>query len=147
MKGIVLVVVQGPDAGRRFAIAVGHYRVIARQEGMFGGTAIVSHGEQRRLEREDQRMVAEHLRARAAPGLIGARNEVAAFTRDEDLELGDEAVSQTHAMVFVDEAGASVVDIASTNGTWVNSAKVSESVIVPHDLLRVGETRFDVELF
>lgn len=145
MKGIVLVVVQGPDAGRRFPIGVGCYRVIGRLEGVLGGTAIVSHGEQRRLEREDQRLVAEHLRKRAAPGLIGARHEVAAFVREEDLELNDEAVSQTHAMVFVDEAGASVVDIASTNGTWVNSDKVSESAIVLNDLLRVGETRFEID--
>ena len=144
MKGIVLVVVQGPDAGRRFPIHVGQYRVVGRQEGVLGGTAIVPHGEQRRLEREDQRLVTEHLRKRAAPGLAGARNEVAAFERAEDLELNDEAVSQTHAMVFVDEAGASVVDVASTNGTWVNSDKVSEGAIVVNDLLRVGETRFEI---
>lgn len=146
MKGIVLVVVQGPDAGRRFVIEVGQYRVLGRQEGVLGGTAIVPHGEQRRLEREDQRLVGEHLRKRAAPGLLGARNEVAAFERAEDVELNDEAVSQTHSMVFVDEAGASVVDVASTNGTWVNSDKVSESAIVPDDLLRVGETRFEVHV-
>lgn len=144
VKGIVLVVVQGADTGRHFPVDVGQYRVLGRQEGVLGGTAIVPHGEQRRLEREDQRLVAEHLRKRATPGLHGARNEVAAFDRAGDVELNDEAVSQTHAMVFVDEAGASVVDVASTNGTWVNSDKVGESAIVVGDLLRVGETRMEI---
>lgn len=145
VKGIVLVVVQGADTGRRFEIEVGQYRVVGRQEGVLGGTAIVPHGEQRRLEREDQRLVTEHLRNRAAPGLHGARNEVAAFERAGDVDLNDEAVSQTHSMVFVDEAGASVVDVASTNGTFVNSDKVGESAIVPGDLFRVGETRFEIQ--
>lgn len=144
VKGIVLLVVKGPDSGREFPIGLGSYRVVGRADGMGGGTAVVPYGEQRRLEREDHHRMAAHLRARAAPGLHGARGEVAAFTRAGDVELEDEAVSQTHAMIFCDEAGASLVDVASTNGTFVNGDKVTESALVPGDLVRVGETRIQV---
>lgn len=144
VKGIVLLVVKGPDTGRETPIAVGSYRVVGRADGLGGGTAVVPWGEQRRLEREDHKRMADHLRARATPGLLGARSEVAAFERGPDLELDDEAVSQTHAMIFCDEAGASLVDVASTNGTWVNGDKVTESVVVDGDLVRLGESRIQI---
>ena len=145
VKGIVLVVVQGPDSGREIEIDLGCYRVVGRCDGFAGATAIVEHGEQRRLAVEDHKRITEHLRKRAAPGLLGARGEVAAFERLPDVELNDEAVSQTHAMFFCDEAGASLVDVASTNGTFVNGDKVNESALVAGDLVRVGESRIEVK--
>lgn len=144
MKGITLVVVAGADSGRTFPVGEGCFRVLGRASDDPTVTAVVAYSEQRRLEREDQRRIAEHLRARAAPGLPGAREEVASFERCEDMELRDDAVSLTHAMVFCDEAGASLVDVASTNGTWLNGARVSDSALVDGDLLRVGSTRIEV---
>ena len=144
MQGVTLQVVHGPDAGRKFGIELGHYRVIGRMYGTMGGTAVVSQGERRRLDAEDQRLIAEHLKKRQATGLKGARNEVDAFERDQDIELADDAVSQTHSMVFADEAGVSLVDVASTNGTHVNGRRVTEAELVEGDLLRVGETRFEI---
>jgi hypothetical protein len=147
MPELMIVVVKGPAAGRSFPLQVGHYRVIGRSIELMGGTAVVSQGERRRLEREDQRLMGEHLRRRAAPGgKAGARSEVASFVRDSDLDLNDEAVSQTHAMVFLDEAGASLVDVASTNGTYVNGNRVSDSELVVGDLIRVGETRIEIKV-
>lgn len=144
-KGVVLEIVRGPDAGRRFTLEVGHYRVIGRAYGVMGGTAMISQGERRRLDAEDQRVVTDHLRRRASPGKPGARAEVASFHRDDDIDLADDAVSQTHAMVFADEAGVSLVDVASTNGCSVNGTKASEAELVDGDLVRVGETRVEVK--
>jgi hypothetical protein len=145
MAGVVLDVVRGPDAGRKFPIGVGHYRVLGRAYGVMGGTAVVSQGERRRLDVEDQRKVAEHLKERGAlHGKVGARASVDNFEREDDLDLADDAVSQTHAMVFVDEAGVSLVDVASTNGTYVNGRRVTEAELVAGDLLRVGETRIEI---
>lgn len=145
MKGVVLEIVRGPDAGRRFVMEVGHYRVIGRAYGVMGGTAMISQGERRRLDAEDQRVVSDHLARRANPGRPGARAEVSSFVRDDDIDLADDAVSQTHAMIFVDEAGVSLVDVASTNGCSVNGTKSSEAELVDGDLLRVGETRIEVK--
>lgn len=143
--GITLEVVRGPDAGRRFPIGVGCYRVIGRAYGVMGGTAVVSQGERRRLDVEDQRRMSEHLKERgSASDKVGARDKVDNFQREDDLDLADDAVSQTHAMVFVDEAGVSLVDVASTNGTYVNGRRVTEAELLAGDLLRVGETRIEV---
>lgn len=146
MPDLLIVVVKGPAAGRSIPLGVGHYRVLGRSIDLMGGTAVVSQGERRRLEREDQRLMSEHLQRRATPGKVGARSEIASFIRDSDLDLNDEAVSQTHTMIFCDEAGASLVDVASTNGTWVNGNRVKESELVSGDLVRVGETRIEIKV-
>ncbi len=148
MATLSLVVVMGPDSGRSCAVAVGQSRVLGRAIGMGGGTAVVPTGERRRLQVEDQRLLGEHLRNRAspdgAPGRAGARGEEGSFAREPDFDLNDDAVSQTHCMVFVDEAGAYLVDVGSTNGTFVNGVKVMEVELGVGDLLRVGETRFEI---
>lgn len=139
---VVLEVVEGADMGRRFVVPVGAYRVIGRAYGASGGTAIVSRGEHRRLDTEDQRRVGEHLaKRRADDAQLGARERMEHFVREEDIDLDDDAVSQTHALLLVDEAGISLLDIASTNGSYVNGQRVSEATIVPGDLLRIGGTR------
>jgi hypothetical protein len=142
----VLVVVEGVDVGRRFPLWPGALRVIGRSPGPHHGTHVVERGELLRLEDEDQRRIADHVARRAAPGLLGARGATAAFERGADIDLGDDAVSQTHAMVFCDDAGLTIVDVDSRNGTWVNGARVVESVLVVGDLLRLGETRLELRL-
>ena len=57
--------------------------------------------------------------------------------------IEDDQVSRRHALVTVFDDGARVNDLGSTNGTWVNGARVSPD---PHPLLegdelRVGGTR------
>jgi len=145
MQSVTLKVVQGPDAGRSFRIDVGSYRVIGRSFGAMGGTAMISQGERRRLDAEDQRKVQALLTKRGAElENKGARAEVSSFARQEDIDLSDDATSQTHAMVFVDEAGASFVDVASTNGSYVNGKRISEVTLRDGDLVRLGETRVEV---
>ncbi len=146
MSGIVLVVTVGPDSGRRFPIATGAFRVIGRAyDKDMTATIMIPQGERRRFDAQDQRLVQDHLRRRANLTRPGARPAVDNFERAEDVDLHDEAVSQTHAMVFCDEAGVSVVDVASKNGTSVNGRKVTETHLLEGDLIRVGETRLQVQ--
>ncbi len=144
LMGWVLVVVEGADQGRRAALSAGSFRVIGRQEGVVTGTLAVARSAERQLEDEDHDKMAQHLTRRATPGLYGARGAVADFERDADIDLVDDAVSQTHAIVFCDDAGLSIVDVASKNGTWVNGDRVLESTLVDGDLVRVGETRLSL---
>ena len=56
--------------------------------------------------------------------------------------IEDDQVSRRHALVTVFDDGARVNDLGSTNGTWVNGARIA----MPHPLLegdelRVGGTR------
>ncbi len=145
---LALVVIAGENQGRRFALRPGAFRLIGRSEGGITGTNVVNRMGVRRLEDEDHTRMSDHLTRRAtllpAGGLLAARGSADNFDRDDDIELDDHAVSQTHAMLFCDEAGLSIVDVASRNGTWVNGDRVLESVLVEGDLVRVGETRISV---
>lgn len=141
MDGLCLEIVRGAEVGRTFELALGQCRVVGRAFDAGGQTVIMSAGERRRLDVEDQRLVEAHLARRAAPGKSGARAAVDSFSRETDIEIVDDGISQTHAMLLVDEAGVALIDIASTNGTFVNGRRISEAKLVEGDLIRVGETR------
>lgn len=142
---VTLTLTKGPQKGRSLKIRLGHSLVIGRAFSP-QGTNIVRHDERRKLNDEDRHYVSDHLFTRAAPGRSGARAAFDAFERDEDFELADDAVSQTHSILFVDEAGVSVLDVMSTNGTYVNGERISDAVLASGDLLRIGETRMDVTI-
>lgn len=96
------------------------------------------------LEHEDHALVAAHLRTRVQHS--GARAVLASFERDDDVGLSDDAVSSRHAMLFCDEAGVTLLDMGSTNGSWVNGERTMSAALERNDLLRLGGTRFLVEV-
>ena len=61
---------------------------------------------------------------------------------------GDERLSRLHARLFVDDSGRAVVeDLGSTNGTWINQQQLTEARVCANgDVLRVGQSTFDIEL-
>ena len=98
----------------------------------------------RKLDDEDSKVVTRHLKIRATPERKGARGLMTNFQRDADVGLQDDAISQNHLMIFVDEAGASMLDMASTNGTFLNGKRVGSGELALGDLIRVGGTRMEV---
>jgi pSer/pThr/pTyr-binding forkhead associated (FHA) protein len=64
-----------------------------------------------------------------------------------DLVLtGDEFASARHARVEPRPDGVWVQDLDSTNGTYVNGARVmGAKLVIKGDVLRVGETDFRIE--
>ena len=144
MKRAVLVVVKGKDYGRSIVIHMGHCVMIQRSQTLVGATGQITQHSLMRLSEEDDKSVARHLKIRANPKLAGARSLLTSFERDADVGLQDDAVSQRHAMVFVDEAGASLLDMASTNGTFLNGKRCQSNELALGDLIRIGETRIEV---
>jgi pSer/pThr/pTyr-binding forkhead associated (FHA) protein len=58
----------------------------------------------------------------------------------------DDYVSSEHAVVTPAEAGVWVEDLGSTNGTFVNGAKVTSARLLQQgDMIRIGETQLRVE--
>jgi hypothetical protein len=58
----------------------------------------------------------------------------------------DSQVSRQHAQVEVGaDQLATIRDLGSTNGTWVNEERVTERTLAPGDMLRVGTSQFKVE--
>jgi pSer/pThr/pTyr-binding forkhead associated (FHA) protein len=65
---------------------------------------------------------------------------------DQDIPLAnDAAVSRRHARLIVASANVEVLDEGSSNGTFVNGARVQRRALHTGDEIRFGETRFRVE--
>jgi pSer/pThr/pTyr-binding forkhead associated (FHA) protein len=63
-----------------------------------------------------------------------------------DFCLDDALVSRVHCRVAAEEDGAVVVvDLDSTNGTWVNGEKVQRASLAAGGILRVGRVEFVLE--
>ena len=61
------------------------------------------------------------------------------------VSLPDAAVSQLHARVFHNDRGFAIEDLGSTNGTWLNQARVGTPIPLKRgDRLQVGSTVLEV---
>jgi transcriptional regulator with GAF, ATPase, and Fis domain len=58
---------------------------------------------------------------------------------DNDLVLADDTVSRQHCELTRTDVGIKVRDLGSTNGTKVQGARVSEAIVQPGTVLKVGE--------
>ena len=61
-------------------------------------------------------------------------------SRSCDVCLPDPAVSARHARVACRGGRWTVADLESTNGTWVNGARVAHATLAPDDELVLGES-------
>jgi pSer/pThr/pTyr-binding forkhead associated (FHA) protein len=57
------------------------------------------------------------------------------------INLVDEEISRRHALISVDEARATVEDLGSSNGTFVDGRQITdETELLPGQRMRVGQT-------
>ncbi len=63
-----------------------------------------------------------------------------------DVVLDDTNVSRRHAQVSLDDGSVVVVDLGSTNGTFLNGRRVTRATVRPGDDLTIGTTRLRVEV-
>ncbi|WP_245712692.1 FHA domain-containing protein [Micromonospora nigra] len=58
-----------------------------------------------------------------------------------EIVLHDPHLSRRHAEVWLAGEGVSLVDLGSTNGTWVNDRRLTEVTrLVDGDVIRIGRT-------
>jgi DNA-binding NtrC family response regulator len=63
---------------------------------------------------------------------------------DNDLVLADDTVSRQHCELTRTDAGIKVRDLGSTNGTKVQGARISEAIVQPGTVLKVGEVELSL---
>lgn len=75
----------------------------------------------------------------AAGARVGLEREVV-IGRDPrcELPIGAADVSRRHARIVPDAEGHRVVDMGSTNGTWVNGRPITSRKLVPGDRIELG---------
>ncbi|MBI2214577.1 MAG: diguanylate cyclase [Acidobacteria bacterium] len=61
---------------------------------------------------------------------------------DSEIRIDDDAASRSHARVVVSGRRATLVDLDSTNGTFVNETPVREIELRDGDLVQIGDTIF-----
>lgn len=73
---------------------------------------------------------------------LGATRILVGRADNCDLRLEDASVSSEHARLVRDSAGWRVVNLLSTNGTFVNDQKISSSAVSNGDRIRFGRVEF-----
>lgn len=58
-----------------------------------------------------------------------------------DIILGDSHISRTHARVEASLEACKITDLGSSNGTWVNGARVESAALKPGDTVMIGADR------
>ena len=64
---------------------------------------------------------------------------------DAGIRLDDPSIAERHCEINADEDGLTVSDLDTVHGTFVNSARVTQSILQPGDELAVGMMTFLVE--
>ena len=62
-----------------------------------------------------------------------------------DMTVSDESVSSRHCKIVDEEGIFSVVDLSSTNGTFVNGERVSTQILVEGDQVNLGLVSFEFQ--
>lgn len=143
--GRVLV---GPNAGDVIALEQGACRLIGRHLSE-NETSFIDRDGNRMLDAAANQLMAEQLSGRredktAQPA--GPRLTLSAFDRGPDVILADDAVSRAHAMLFFDPNGVGIIDLASTNGTFVNTKRVSLTMLQDGDVVCLGGSEMSIHV-
>jgi len=73
--------------------------------------------------------------------VLGRRTSIGR-TADNDMRIDADFISRHHAVVLATTTGTVIEDLHSTNGVFVNGAKVSRHRLVEGDLVTIGRTEF-----
>jgi hypothetical protein len=148
----VFTVRAGPNEGDTVSVEQGSCRLIGRHLSENETTLIDRHGN-RLLDAPSVDILTKHLKGRAPDvGTMPPKNNAAAklsantFERGADIILADDSISRAHAMVFFDETSVGIIDLASTNGTFVNNERVSSAIVSEGDVITIGNSDVEIKI-
>jgi pSer/pThr/pTyr-binding forkhead associated (FHA) protein len=79
--------------------------------------------------------------------LLGGEEFMLGRGRDCDLRLRDASISRHHCMIRMRRHEATLVDLGSSNGTYVNGNRViSQAALKSGDEITLGEFHFHIDL-
>jgi pSer/pThr/pTyr-binding forkhead associated (FHA) protein len=86
-----------------------------------------------------------------SPGMTGRTQELMADrttigrAEDNTFQIAEPSVSSHHCEVLLRGGGVVVRDLNSTNGTFINGEKITESVLKTGQILRLGQIEMRLE--
>ena len=143
----VLTVSSGPNDGDTVSLEVGSCRLIGRHLSETE-TVLIDRDGNRLLDGQAANILTEHLKDRAPPTGVAPIGEfsVNAFERGPDIIFADDSISRAHAMVFLDTNGLGIIDLASTNGTFVNNERIGTAMVTDGDQVSIGNSDMTLKL-
>ena len=76
---------------------------------------------------------------------VGPERQVIGRGTTADIVLHDAHLSRQHAEIWLTGEGAAVLDLGSTNGTWLNDRRLTDvQWLADGDVLRLGRTELRV---
>ncbi len=151
MGDVIFTVIEGEDKGKQVNLHFGTCKVVGRNLDTNttvhtdeGPDKIELH--QKEIERIRSYLIRYDSQKLYSKEVDFKHDEVGSYTRTSDFILRDDAISRVHAMVFFGQEGVGVLDLASTNGTFVNGKKVNITELQDGDVIKLGETEVKVEL-
>jgi hypothetical protein len=143
----VLTVTSGPNDGDTVSLETGFCRLIGRHLSETE-TVLIDRDGNRLLDGQAAQILSDHLKDRAPPtGSAPPQGfSVNAFERGPDIIFADDSISRAHAMVFLDTNGLGIIDLASTNGTFVNRERVGTAIVIDGDQVSIGNSEMTLKL-
>ena len=92
------------------------------------------------------RLASMDARSKEAPVLNRSKLLVGSDVRC-DVVLSGRGISPQHCFLLIQGENVRVIDLASTNGTFVNGRRVREAEIFPGDTLTIADIAYNLELF
>ena len=144
-----LTVVSGPNSGDTVSIEKGTCRLVGRHLSE-SETAMIDRDGNRIIDASSCQIISEHLNEKAPN--MGATAQPApdfnadVFDRGPDVILSDDSISRAHAMLFFEDTGFGIIDLASTNGSIINTEKVTSALANDGDTIILGGTEFEVSI-
>lgn len=143
----LLTATTGPNKGDTVSVELGSCRLIGRHLSE-NETAFIDRDGNRVLDGEATQILTRHLKERApATGAVSV-DKISAdtFERGPDIIFSDDGISRAHAMIFFDPSGLGIIDLASTNGTFVNTERVSTGLVADGDVITIGNSELTVKV-
>jgi hypothetical protein len=143
----ILTVTAGPNDGDTVSLELGSCRLIGRHLSETE-TAFIDRDGNRILDSTAVDILSKHLKERTPDVGVSALEgfSSAAFDRGADIIFADDSISRAHAMVFYDKNGVGLIDLASTNGTFINNERVGSALIADGDVITIGNSELSVKI-
>ena len=145
----LLTVVSGPNSGDTLSIEKGTCRLVGRHLSE-SETAMIDRDGNRVIDASSSQIISEHLHEKApnmgASAAPTPNFNAETFERGADVILADDSISRAHAMLFFEENGFGIIDLASTNGSTINADRVTSAYAKDGDSITLGETEMTVSI-
>jgi pSer/pThr/pTyr-binding forkhead associated (FHA) protein len=151
MGEVIFTVIEGEDKDKQVRLHFGSCKVVGRNLDTnttvhTGTTEDKIELRQKEIERVKSYLIRYDSQKFYSKEIDFKENEMGSYSRTADFILLDDAISRVHAMVFFGEEGVGIVDLASTNGTFVDEKKINLAELKDNSVIKIGETKIKVEL-